>query len=78
VGRSTTIARAVQAILQRYKELQDIIAIMGMDELARKTSSPCPRPQGAAFLSQPFHVAEKFTGMPGQYVPLKETAEGIR
>ena len=68
------IARAVQQVLQRYKELQDIIAIMGMDELSEDDKITVNRARKVQrFLSQSFHVAEQFTGMPGQYVPLKET-----
>ena len=71
-------ARSVQKVLQRYKELQDIIAIMGMDELSeedKKTVSRARKMQ--RFLSQSFFVAEQFTGMAGQYVPLKETLRGF-
>lgn len=71
-------ARSVQKVLQRYKELQDIIAIMGMDELSeedKKTVSRARKMQ--RFLSQSFFVAEQFTGMAGQYVPLKETLKGF-
>ena len=72
-------ARAVQSILQRYKELQDIIAIMGMDELSEEDKRTVSRARKVQrFLSQSFHVAEQFTGMPGQYVPLKETLRGFR
>ena len=72
-------ARAVQSILQRYKELQDIIAIMGMDELAEEDKLAVNRARkGQRFMSQSFSVAEQFTGMPGQYVPLKETIRGFR
>jgi F-type H+-transporting ATPase subunit beta len=67
-------ARAVQAVLQRYKELQDIIAILGMDELSDEDKLTVARARKIQrFLSQPFHVAEQFTGMAGKYVPLKET-----
>ncbi len=72
------VAREVQRILQRYKELMDIIAIMGMDELSdedKKTVSRARKIQ--RFLSQPFHVSEKFTGLPGIYVPLSETIRGF-
>ena len=72
------VARGVQEILQRYKELQDIIAILGMDELSdedRQTVNRARRIQ--RFLAQPTHVAEKFTGIPGVYVPLKETLRGF-
>ena len=73
------VAREVQRILQRYKELQDIIAIMGMEELSeddKRTVSRARRIQ--RFLSQPFTVAEQFTGMQGKYVPLKETIRGFK
>ncbi len=67
-------ARAVQAVLQRYKELQDIIAILGMDELSEDDKLTVQRARKIQrFLSQPFTVAETFTGSPGKYVPLKET-----
>ena len=72
------IARKVQEILQKYRELQDIIAILGMDELSdedRQTVNRARRIQ--RFLAQPTHVAEKFTGIPGVYVPLKETLRGF-
>ena len=73
------VARAVQKVLQRYKELQDIIAIMGMDELSEDDKLTVNRARKVQrFLSQNFHVAEQFTGMPGQYVPLKETLRGFR
>ena len=73
------IARAVQKVLQRYKELQDIIAIMGMDELSEDDKRTVNRARKVQrFLSQSFHVAEQFTGMPGQYVPLKETLRGFK
>ena len=73
------IARAVQKVLQRYKELQDIIAIMGMDELSEDDKITVARARKVQrFLSQSFHVAEQFTGMPGQYVPLKETIRGFK
>ena len=73
------IARAVQRVLQRYKELQDIIAIMGMDELSEDDKLTVNRARKVQrFLSQNFHVAEQFTGMPGQYVPLKETLRGFK
>ncbi len=72
-------ARAVQGILQRYKELQDIIAIMGMDELSDEDKLIVARARKVQrFLSQPFTVAEQFTGMQGKYVPLKETLRGFR
>ena len=73
------IARAVQQVLQRYKELQDIIAIMGMDELSEDDKITVNRARKVQrFLSQSFPVAEQFTGMPGQYVPLKETLRGFK
>ena len=72
-------ARAVQQVLQRYKELQDIIAIMGMDELSEEDKLTVNRARKVQrFLSQNFHVAEQFTGMAGQYVPLKETIRGFK
>ena len=73
------IARAVQQVLQRYKELQDIIAIMGMDELSEDDKITVNRARKVQrFLSQSFHVAEQFTGMEGKYVPLKETLRGFK
>ncbi len=73
------VARAVQRILQRYKELQDIIAIMGMDELSEEDKLTVNRARKVQrFLSQPFSVAEQFTGYEGKYVPLKETIRGFR
>lgn len=72
-------AKGVQQVLQRYKELQDIIAIMGMDELSEEDKNAVNRARKVQrFLSQSFSVAEQFTGMPGQYVPLKETIRGFR
>ena len=72
-------ARAVQRILQRYKELQDIIAIMGMDELSEEDKLIVSRARKVQrFLSQPFEVAEQFTGYQGKYVPLKETVRGFK
>ena len=72
-------ARAVQRILQRYKELQDIIAIMGMDELSEEDKLIVSRARKVQrFLSQPFEVAEQFTGYQGKYVPLKETIRGFK
>jgi len=74
---STT--RAVQAVLQRYKELRDIIAILGMDELSPEDKQAVSRARKIQrFLSQPFHVAEVFTGSPGKYVTLKETIRGFK
>ena len=73
------IARSVQRVLQRYKELQDIIAIMCMDELSEEDKRTVSRARKVQrFLSQSFSVAEQFTGMPGKYVPLKETLRGFR
>ncbi|MDX9844432.1 MAG: F0F1 ATP synthase subunit beta [Aquabacterium sp.] len=73
------VARAVQNTLQRYKELRDIIAILGMDELAPEDKQLVARARKIQrFLSQPFHVAEVFTGAPGKYVPLKETIRGFK
>ena len=73
------VARAVQRILQRYRELQDIIAIMGMEELSEEDKKTVSRARKIQrFLSQPFHVAEQYTGMAGKYVPLKETIRGFR
>ena len=73
------VARGVQRILQRYKELQDIIAIMGMDELSEEDKLTVNRARKVQrFLSQPFHVAEQFTGYQGRYVPLKETIRGFK
>ncbi len=72
-------ARGVQAVLQRYKELKDIIAILGMDELSEEDKLVVQRARKIQrFLSQPFSVAEVFTGSPGKYVPLKETIRGFR
>ena len=72
-------ARAVQSILQRYRELQDIIAIMGMDELSEEDKLIVSRARKVQrFLSQPFTVAEQFTGMQGKYVPIKETIRGFK
>jgi len=71
--------RAVQAVLQRYKELRDIIAILGMDELSPEDKLIVARARKIQrFLSQPFHVAEVFTGSPGKFVPLKETIRGFK
>ena len=80
VGREHyEVARAVQNILQRYTELQDIIAIMGMDELSDEDKLTVSRARKIQrFLSQPFHVAEQFTGMKGKYVPIKETIRGFK
>ncbi|QLG89338.1 F0F1 ATP synthase subunit beta [Chitinibacter bivalviorum] len=74
-----TVARGVQQTLQKYKELQDIIAILGMDELSPEDKLAVSRARKIQrFLSQPFHVAEVFTGSPGKYVPLKETLKGFK
>ena len=73
------VARGVQAILQRYKELQDIIAILGMEELSEEDKLTVARARKIQrFLSQAFFVAEQFTGTPGQYVPLQETIRGFK
>ena len=73
------VAREVQKMLQRYKELQDIIAIMGMEELSEEDKLVVNRARKIQrFLSQPFSVAEQFTGMQGKYVPIKETIRGFR
>jgi len=73
------VAREVQRILQRYNELMDIIAIMGMDELSDEDKLLVQRARKIQrFLSQPFDVSEKFTGIPGTYVPLAETVRGFR
>jgi F-type H+/Na+-transporting ATPase subunit beta len=72
-------ARAVQRVLQRYKDLQDIIAILGIDELSEEDKALVTRARKIQkFLSQPFHVAEEFTGIPGRYVPLKDTVRSFR
>ncbi len=74
-----TVARSVQRILQRYKDLQDIIAILGMEELSEEDKITVARARKIQrFLSQPFFVAETFTGTPGRYVPLKETIAGFK
>ncbi|MDY3960080.1 MAG: F0F1 ATP synthase subunit beta, partial [Romboutsia timonensis] len=73
------VARGVQSILQRYNELQDIIAILGMDELSDEDKLTVARARRIQrFLGQPFHVAEVFTGIPGTYVPLKETIRSFK
>ncbi|AFU99664.1 F0F1 ATP synthase subunit beta [Simiduia agarivorans] len=73
------VARGVQTVLQRYKELKDIIAILGMDELSEEDKQTVYRARKIErFLSQPFHVAEVFTGAPGKYVPLKDTIAGFK
>ncbi len=74
-----SVARQVQGVLQRYKELQDIIAILGMDELSDEDKQVVGRARRIQrFLSQPFHVAEVFTGSPGKYVSLKDTIAGFK
>ncbi len=73
------VARSVQEVLQRYKQLQEIIAILGMDELSEEDKLVVARARKVQrFLSQPFHVAEQFTGTPGKYVPIKETIEAFK
>ena len=73
------VARRVQEILQKYKELQDIIAILGMEELSDEDKLTVTRARKVQrFLSQPFHVAENFTGIPGKYVSLKDTIKGFK
>jgi F-type H+-transporting ATPase subunit beta len=73
------VANQVKEILQRYKELQDIIAILGIDELSDEDKLIVGRARRIErFLSQPFHVAEQFTGTPGQYVPIAETIRGFK
>lgn len=73
------VARRVQECLQRYAELQDIISILGMEELAEEDKNTVFRARKVQrFLSQPFHVAENFTGIPGKYVPVKETVRGFK
>jgi F-type H+-transporting ATPase subunit beta len=72
-------AREVQRVLQRYKDLQDIIAILGIDELSEDDKLIVSRARKIErFFSQPFFVAERFTGIPGRYVPLKDTVRGFR
>lgn len=72
-------ARQVQSVLQRYRDLQDIIAILGMDELSEEDKKTVARARRIRnFLSQPFHVAEKFNGFPGKFVPIKETVASFR
>jgi F-type H+-transporting ATPase subunit beta len=73
------VARGVQSILQKYKDLQDIIAILGMDELSEEDKVTVDRARKIEkFLSQPFHVAEIFTGAPGKYVKLEDTIAGFK
>ncbi|MBR0515397.1 MAG: F0F1 ATP synthase subunit beta, partial [Eubacterium sp.] len=74
-----SVARGVQETLQKYKELQDIIVILGMDELSEQDKLTVARARRIQrFLSQPFHVAEQFTGLPGTYVPVAETIRGFK
>jgi F-type H+/Na+-transporting ATPase subunit beta len=76
--RHYAVARRVQEILQRYKDLQDIIAILGMDELSEEDKVIVARARKIQrFLSQPFYVAEQFTGIEGKYTPLEETIDGF-
>jgi F-type H+-transporting ATPase subunit beta len=78
-GEHYDCARGVQGVLQKYKELKDIIAILGMDELSDEDKLTVARARKIErFLSQPFHVAEVFTGAPGKYVSLKETIRGFQ
>ena len=73
------VAQGVQKVLQRYKELQDIIAILGIDELSEEDKQIVARARRVQkFLSQPFFVAEQFTSIPGVYVPIKETIKGFK
>jgi F-type H+-transporting ATPase subunit beta len=73
------VARAVKQVLQRYKDLQDIIAILGIDELSEEDKLTVARARKIQrFLSQPFFVAEQFTGTPGKYVPIAETVKGFK
>ncbi len=73
------MAREVKQVLQRYKDLQDIIAILGIDELSEDDKIAVERARKIQrFLSQPFHVAEQFTGSPGKYVPINETIRGFK
>jgi F-type H+-transporting ATPase subunit beta len=74
-----SVARAVKQVLQRYKDLQDIIAILGIDELSEEDKLIVARARKIQkFLSQPFHVAEQFTGIPGKYVPLKDSVRSFK
>ena len=74
-----SVAREVKQVLQRYKDLQDIIAILGIDELSEDDKLAVERARKIQrFLSQPFHVAEQFTGSPGKYVPINETIRGFK
>lgn len=72
-------ARAVQAVLEKYKQLQDIIAVLGMDELSAEDRATVARARRIQrFMSQPFHVAENFTGTPGKYVKLEDTIRSFQ
>jgi F-type H+-transporting ATPase subunit beta len=74
-----TVARSVKQVLQRYKDLQDIIAILGIDELSEDDKVAVARARKIErFLSQPFYVAEQFTGTPGKYVPIADTIRGFK
>ncbi len=74
-----SVARKVQETLQKYKDLQDIISILGMDELSKEDKLTVNRARKIQrFLSQPFHVAESFSGVEGRYVPIRETVKGFR
>ena len=76
--RHYNVARSVQATLQQYKDLQDIIAILGMEELSEEDKQAVGRARRVQrFLSQPFHVAEQFTGIPGVLVDIKDTIKGF-
>ena len=72
------VARGVQQVLQKYKDLQDIIAILGMDELSEEDKEIVASQKDSEIPSQPFSVAEQFTGMKGKYVPIEETVRGFR
>jgi F-type H+-transporting ATPase subunit beta len=77
--RHYKVAKETQRVLQKYAELQDIIAILGMDELSEDDKLLVARARKVQrFLSQPFHVAEQFTGLPGRYVPISETIQGFK
>ena len=78
-GEQCEVAGQVEEILQKYKELQGMIAILGMEELSEEDKKTVFRARKIQrFLSQPFHVAENFTGIPGKYVPLNETIRGFK
>jgi len=79
LAKSTNTAREVQRLLQRYKDLQDIIAILGIEELSDEDKQTVSRARKLQrFLSQPFHVAEVFSGIKGEYVTLKDTIAGFK